>query len=356
MGDRPVLDRLAQKVGVETGYYDYRGEHRTVPASSCRDILAAMGFADSDTESQTAAIQCLEDEQWQRLVPPVCVVRENGERRIPLQMTERQLDVRLHWRLWYEDGRLLTGHLRPSKLARREQHEVDGTHWVRCEAPLPRDLGPGYHELVIHAPGRSEGWVCKVIVVPESCYEPPVLADNQRIWGVSVQLYTLRSDRNWGIGDFGDLKRLVWRAGRAGVDAIGLNPLHALFPAHPESYSPYRPSSRAFLNILYIDVPGIPEAQNCQALQQLVRDPAFRFRLDNLRAADRIDYEGVTAVKLAALRLLFEDFRAEHMRKATARARDFRQFVTEAGPPLETHALFDALHAHFARRNGGSVG
>lgn len=356
MGERPVLDQLAQKVGVETGYYDFRGEHRTVPASSCRHILSAMGFGDCDPDSQSAAILGLEDEQWQRMVPPVCIVRRNDSRHVPLYMTERQLEVRLHWRLWYEDGRLLTGHWQPDKLRRRQERDIEGTRWVCCDAPLPPDLGPGYHELVIHAPGRSEGWVCKVIVVPDSCYEPPAIETGEKIWGLSVQLYSLRSERNWGIGDFGDLKRLVWKAARAGAHVIGLNPLHAAFPAHPEAYSPYRPSSRSFLNVLYIDVPGVPEAQNCTSLQQLVREPGFRARLECLRSAKRIDYAAVTEVKLAALRLLYDDFCKNHLRRATSRAREFQQYVTEAGPPLETHALFDALHAHFARRNGGSAG
>ncbi|MDH3768468.1 MAG: 4-alpha-glucanotransferase [Gammaproteobacteria bacterium] len=356
MEETPVLDRLARKMGVETGYYDYRGEHRTVPTSSCRQILAAMGFADRDPDSQSAAIQFQEDEQWLRLLPPAFVLKAHSDRTIALHISEDQLDVPLRWRLWYEDGRLRTGHLRPRELNQREQREIDGTVWLRCDANLPEDLGPGYHELVIHAPGRSEGWVCRVIVVPEQCHEPPELIHGERIWGLSLQLYSLRSDRNWGIGDFGDLKRLALKSARAGADVLGLNPLHALFPAHPESYSPYRPSSRAFLNMLYIDVPGIPEATQCEDLQTLVRDPAFRTRLANLRNANRIDYEAVADVKLAALRMLFEDFRARHLRKATARAREFQQFVTESGPPLETHALFDALHAHFARRNGGSAG
>ncbi len=356
MGDRPALDNLARAVGVETGYYDYRGEHRTVPASSCRQILAAMGYADHDAEGQAAAVRQLADDSRRRLLPPVCIVRDDGPRKVYLNVSEHQLDVRLHWRLWYEDGRLLTGHVRPAELNEISRRQIEGTTWVRCEAGLPDDLGHGYHELVIHAPGRSEGWVCRVIVVPAQCHEPAAFIRGERAWGISVQLYSLRSERNWGIGDFGDLRRLALRAGAAGADIIGINPMHATFPSHPTAFSPYRPSSRGFLNILYIDVPGVPEATVCPALQALVRDPAFSARLQSLRSLDRVDYAAVTDVKLSALRLLYEHFRDNHLRRATARAREFQQFVTEAGPPLETHALFDALHAHFARRNGGSAG
>lgn len=356
MGDRPVLEGLAQRMGIETGYYDYSGEHRTVPSSSCRQILAAMGFDDPDPAGLAAAIESQENDQWRRLIPPVFVIRENGARQIPLQISEDQLNLKLRWRLWFEDGRLAAGNWNPAGLVQVGRQEIGDRVWLRCQATLPDDLEPGYHELVIHAPGRSEGWVCRIIVIPQQCYEPDVLVRGERVWGLSVQLYTLRSDRNWGIGDFGDLKKLAWKAGQAGAAVLGLNPLHALFPACPESYSPYSPSSRLFLNILYIDVPAIAEAAHCETLITLLRDSAFRTRIEKLRAADRVDYTAVTDVKLSALRMLFEDFRVNHLSKGTARARQFQYFVIQSGPPLETHALFDALHAHFARRSPGSSG
>ncbi len=354
--DAAVIDSLLGLLGVQTDYYDFRGEHRVVSASARRDILAALGYDSPDTDSVNDAIRALEYDDWQRLLPPVAVVTERDDNEVLLHVREADSEMRLHWRLWSEDGRLVTGHLRPARLTRVGERVIDDQTWIRCKAALPGDLRPGYHELVIHAPGRSEGWVCKVIVVPARCYEQPSLQQGVRHWGLSLQLYALRSDRNWGIGDFGDLKRLAWKVGRRGANLLGLNPLHALFPADPLQYSPYRPSNRSFLNVLYIDVAGIAEAAECEALQKLVRDPAFSARLQKLRAGDHVDYKGVTEVKMAALRLVFEEFRSRHLAGSTARARQFQAFVTEAGPALETHALFDALHAHFARRNNGSGG
>ena len=71
---------------------------------------------------------------------------------------------------------------------------------------------------------------------------------------MAVQLYGIRSARNWGIGDFTDLEGLIRLASQLGADGVGLNPLHALFDDRPGDCSPYSPNSRLFLNALYVDV------------------------------------------------------------------------------------------------------
>jgi 4-alpha-glucanotransferase len=92
-----------------------------------------------------------------------------------------------------------------------------------------------------------------VPVASMPCFVPEWLK-RSRVWGITCQLYGLRSEQNWGIGDFEDLARLAESAGAHGADFIGVNPLHALFLADPSRRSPYSPSSRRFLNPLYIAV------------------------------------------------------------------------------------------------------
>ena len=98
-----------------------------------------------------------------------------------------------------------------------------------------------------------------LIVVPARCHVPDGLTEDRPVWGISLQLYLLRSRTNWGIGDFGDLKRFVDIAADLGASVIGLNPLHAMFLDAPEHASPYSPASRLFLNVLSIDVTAVPE-------------------------------------------------------------------------------------------------
>jgi len=175
------------------------------------------------------------------------------------------------------------------------------------------------------------------------CYRPEFLA-REKCWGLSVQLYTLRSARNWGIGDFADLRELVQLTAPLGCDLVGLNPVHAGFLADPERCSPYSPSSRLFLNPLYIAIPDIPESALCASLQSWLAQTDIREELARLRAAPCVEYERVAALKLHALRLLHESWR----RSADAvRFVDYREFVDQGGDALRMHAAFDALDAHF---------
>src|SRR4051812_40324327 len=122
-----------------------------------------------------------------------------------------------------------------------------------------------------------------VIVTPGRCWLPQGVAEGRRLWGIAAQLYLLRSETNWGIGDFGDLHALVELAAANGADVIGLNPLHALFPDNPEHASPYSPASRLLLNVLNIEVTAIPELRESEAARRLVESEPFREQLESCR-------------------------------------------------------------------------
>jgi 4-alpha-glucanotransferase len=179
-----------------------------------------------------------------------------------------------------------------------------------------------------------------------ACYQPPAF-DNVKCWGISVQLYTLRSARNWGIGDFGDLRELIQLAAPLGCDVIGLNPLHALFSADPVHCSPYSPSSRLWLNPLYIDVEAIDEFASCATLQALFAETSFQTALTALRTTDTVMYEQVSTLKLLAMRLLYEHFVETQLQLDTPRAQSFVEFVQRQGESLRLHALFETLDEYF---------
>jgi (1->4)-alpha-D-glucan 1-alpha-D-glucosylmutase len=167
------------------------------------------------------------------------------------------------------------------------------------------------------------------------------------VWGPTTQLYTVRSRRNWGIGDFTDLGALVEEFARRGADIVGVNPLHALFPNHPDLASPYSPSSRRFLNVQYLDPESIADFAECEEARSRVASPAFQERLAALRSKVQVDYVGVAAAKSEVLELLYAGFRSRHLTPGSTRGQAFRAFQTQGGRALRLHALYEALAEHF---------
>ena len=160
---------------------------------------------------------------------------------------------------------------------------------------------------------------------------------HSRLWALAVQLYSVRSHRNWGHGDFTDLAALIHLAADIGAAGIGLNPLHALFPDRPEQASPYAPNSRLFLNPLYIDVAAIPEFPG-------IGSAGLENDIARLRACDTVDYAGVARAKLSALRLAYRAFRHGHQ---SDRQRDFEDFRMRRGAGLVRFAAFETLRQRF---------
>ena len=163
--------------------------------------------------------------------------------------------------------------------------------------------------------------------IAERCFIPSWLA-NGRAWGMTCQLYGLRSDRNWGIGDFADLAQLAELAASVGADFVGVNPLHALFVADPSRYSPYSPSSRRFVNPLYISVDTLA--------QDAALDPV---QLDAHRDSPLVDYPAVTRCKLEALECIHRNF----VRAGGRSHKAFAEFCASRGPALDSFALYEAL-------------
>ncbi|MBX4994214.1 4-alpha-glucanotransferase [Rhizobium binae] len=165
------------------------------------------------------------------------------------------------------------------------------------------------------------------------------------IWGINLQLYELRSARNWGIGDFEDLCDVVELAGKLGADFVGLNPLHAPFLADPDRCSPYEPSSRQHLNPLYIAVDRVPG---------FVRSAELERQLEALRQSDLVDYAGVARAKLGALRDLWRTWLHAGAADDTYDPVDFDAFIARGGNSLRRHALFECLSLSMVERGAGA--
>jgi 4-alpha-glucanotransferase len=195
----------------------------------------------------------------------------------------------------------------------------------------PQDLPVGSYRL--HLADSSCSEELPLIVTPPRAFG----GDFDRGWLLAVQLYGVRSVRNWGIGDFTDLEALIELASDLGAEGIGLNPLHVLFDDRPGDCSPYSPNSRLFLNALYIDVEKIPEFS--------AKDfPDADETTPRLRQSAVVDYVAVAELKWRALRSAFKRFSAE---AKSARKEDFAKFRTERAPLLSHFSCFEVLRHRF---------
>lgn len=338
------LDQLAELFGIESEYRDARQKLQRTSAETKRSLLRAMGVDAADESCIEETLRAVQRAEWAAMLQPVYVIPA-GNDPIGVQVTLRQGQSQVAWRLKLEDGAERAGQSAVSELPLLELREIDGQVFGRRQLTLGHELPWGYHSLKID-PGDSEA---SVIVTPARCWLPASLARGQKIWGIAAQLYLLRSGENWGIGDFGDLRRLAESWAAAGSNVVGLNPLHALFPDAPEHASPYSPASRLLLNILYIDVTGVPGFPGCAEAQALVKSEEFQGALRECRAAPLVEYSQVTGLKLRALRILFDHWA---LTRGASRER-FEEFRRERGEILRLGCTFYCLRRMFAARDAG---
>ena len=359
-----LLTLLCYQLGISLDYQDAWGRVMTVDAATLRRVCKAMGYPADDDDEASRSLTALREQAEQEILPPSLVVTASAAPlACPLRLPAEQLGRPVTWFIALEGGQGLQGTSIataaevtppfPAELLRE-----DGPRLVPALIELPPGLPAGYHRLTLEAgEPRQAIAATNLVVCPPRAHElAGPLDPHPRVWGLSVQLYAVRSRANWGMGDFGDLRELVQLAARAGADFVGINPLHALFPHAPEQASPYSPSSRQWTQALYLDVEDIHEYAECDDCQRLVSSPAWRARLQTLREVTMVDYTGVADLKFQVFELLYARFRSQHLARGTARARRFRQFQRTHGRNLRLQALYDALQRYFHRKDAGLWG
>jgi 4-alpha-glucanotransferase len=336
MNDRAALLQLARLIGIQGDYTDALGETREVPRETLLALTAAVGLP----PDPVLARRQLEKQQQNLplgLGPAHIVHAEDPRPKVALRLPTACRQVA--WTCQLEDGDELSGRAVADTQTKGGQFSL----------PLPGDLPFGYHRLEVEAGGATAR--TDLIVAPDRCYLPAELGPGSRSWGLSCQLYGLRSDHNWGMGDFTDLAALARAAGRLTASVVGINPLHALFIAEPRHVSPYSPSSRTQLDYLYIDVTAVPGFADDEAVRQLIDGEWFKATHWAARSAELIDYGAVAACKRALLEALFRRFQARELaRDGTAKSsagEAFRDFQQTGGQSLADFAVFEALQEHY---------
>ena len=304
----PELVALAHAHGVDSTY-DPGGGPVPVGARTLVAVLGALGVAAGTPQDVQDSLERHLADLRARLLPP-CVVVRAGRRTALDVPADARVSVEL------EDGGVWA-----LPAAR--------SHW------LPADLPLGRHLLRVTAGGRQAQ--APLIVAPERATDL-----RGRGWGFLAQLYSVLSERSWGMGDLGDLAELAqWAGAELGAGFVQINPLHAALPGAPSDPSPYRPSSRRFADPVHLRVEAVPEyaylAAERRARVEEYAARAGRLRAEVLEHDGLIDRDAVWELKRAALEVLHE------VPRGVGRAAAYAAYVRREGGWLEQFALWSAL-------------
>ncbi|HEY8295560.1 MAG TPA: 4-alpha-glucanotransferase [Micrococcaceae bacterium] len=332
---RAELQQLAAAHGVGTSFRGWDGVERQVDGGTLVHVLAALGVPAGSPEEIRDSLGEQELAPWRRTLPPVVVLRQGRGCRLPVHVRHGSQPT-----VWVttEDG----GRRQAVQLEDREgPRDVDGVLTGRATFVVPADLPLGWHTL--HEDSGGITAECALVVTPDRLATTQALA-GERNWGLTAQLYSVRSSRSWGIGDFADLGDLaVISADRHGAGFVLVNPLHAAEPVPPVEPSPYLPATRRFFNPLYIRVEDIPEyGYLAPGPRGTVESLAQRLHPANLET-ELLDRNGTYAAKLEALEHLYV------VERSPARAQQFRAFCQVHGQGLEDFALWCALAEKFPK-------
>lgn len=333
----PNLDRLLHSFGIASEFIEFSGNVAHIRPEHRLHMLANMGVVPESAHAVDALLQQRERALHETLVPPVYVLAP-GNAAVALNLRIADLQQSLRWRLALEDGQQRQDTVVPAALEQQGSHSSDHDHFERRLLWL-QDLPGGYHQLTLEHGARQAHTL--LIVSPPQIWRPEPLLVGKRLWGLSAQLYSVRSDDNWGMGDFADLLVLIEHAASHGAAFVLLNPLHYLDLRFPDNASPYSPSDRRYLNPLYI-APELCEDFAAVDVQQHLDSIDNQQRMVALRATANVDYEGVAGFKLPVLALMYDHFRHQEIAKGSARAREFETFRAAGGQALTAFASMQA--------------
>ena len=315
---RPLI-QLAKASGLATSFFDQLGTYTEISDEALVAVLAALGVDASTPEAIKKSTIKLHEESASRLIAPTIVATVGQPTAIEVHCPA---DAETNVSIALEDGTAYAGDL----------EVLPDLNSGQATLTIPGDLPMGYHTLTLEAGGRNA--TATIINAPSRIPVPKAFEEHHR-WGWMTQMYSVRSHDSWGVGDYGDLKRLLRDAAiKSGADFMLINPIHASAPIPPLEPSPYLPESRRFLNVTYIRPQDIPEyATLSDADRKRVNDLHESVAARNNESTP-IDLNVAWSAKRSALRIIFDAGRN------AKRELEFEHFKATAGPDLDSFATW----------------
>lgn len=326
-----ALRILARLHGIQTSYLDCEGHTHEAGAATLLAVLEALSAPIRRPEDAGRALRLRRQELARRALEPVHVAWE-GRLGSVLVRLPAGAGGTARCTLRREDGSESARSVRLADLALAGASRVEGRRFVARRLRWPGPLPLGYHELRLEIGGAEHASL--VIAAPRKAHG----AADERLWGLFLPLYALRTRRGLGCGNFSDLRALAEWVASQGGSVVGTLPLLASFLDQPFDDSPYRPASRLHWNEAYLDLAGAPECAASAEASRLLRDPELRAEAAALNAADLVDWGRVFALKRHLLGLLARAL----LRTPGPRRDEFLRFQTERADVVD-YARFRAV-------------
>lgn len=340
----PALGELADRFGISTQFYDWKGRHTQVGEQTVIAILAEFGVDASTPERARAAAQRVRDDHWRRIVQPCVVLRAGQEGRVDVHVPA---GAPVSLRIVGEDG---NDHLPWQVDNWNPDRPIDGQMIGEATFGIPGNLPLGYHELIVTigthdaegsaADGGIHTTATSTIIVTPNRVGLPRRMGASRVWGYAAQLYSVRSHHSWGLGDLTDLADLCTWSASQGAGYLLTNPLHAAEVAGRMEPSPYLPSSRLFVNPIYIRPELIAEYHDLDQYDASLVESLRTTTLDDDPQA-LLDRDRTWQAKSQALELI------HRVDMSASRRMAFTAFRVARGRRLEdfaTWCLLSELH------------
>lgn len=340
----PALGELADRFGISTQFYDWKGRHTQVGEQTVIAILAEFGVDASTPERARAAAQRVRDDHWRRIVQPCVVLRAGQEGRVDVHVPA---GAPVSLRIVGEDG---NDHLPWQVDNWNPDRPIDGRMIGEATFGIPENLPLGYHELIVtigthdvdgsEADGGIHATATSTIIVTPNRVGLPRRMGASRVWGYAAQLYSVRSHHSWGLGDLTDLADLCTWSASQGAGYLLTNPLHAAEVAGRMEPSPYLPSSRLFVNPIYIRPELIAEYHDLDQYDASLIESLRTTTLDDDPQA-LLDRDRTWQAKSQALELI------HRVDMSASRRMAFTAFRVARGRRLEdfaTWCLLSELH------------
>ena len=340
----PALGELADRFGISTQFYDWKGRHTQVGEQTVVAILAEFDVDASTPERARAAAQRVRDDHWRRIVQPCVVLRAGQEGRVDVHVPA---GAPVSLRIVGEDG---NDHLPWQVDNWNPDRPIDGRMIGEATFGIPGNLPLGYHELIVTigthdadgsaADGGIHTTATSTIIVTPNRVGLPRRMGASRVWGYAAQLYSVRSHHSWGLGDLTDLADLCTWSASQGAGYLLTNPLHAAEVAGRMEPSPYLPSSRLFVNPIYIRPELIAEYHDLDQYDASLIESLRTTTLDDDPQA-LLDRDRTWQAKSQALELI------HRVDMSASRRMAFTAFRVARGRRLEdfaTWCLLSELH------------